>query len=68
MKKINHWFMNQLVVNKRDTRSTTDFIPLVNMHVPSKIRNLVGIEQTFGKQDDIPFLFFNCYCTGVYIL
>ena len=49
MKRIIHWFMNKTVETNRDTRSTDDFIPLVNWKVPSKIKNLVSIVQMFGK-------------------
>ena len=49
-----------MVVKKRDIRITADFIPLVNWKVPRKNRNLVCIVQKFGKQEDKPYLFFNC--------
>ena len=49
--------MNEMVVKKRDIRSTADFIPLVNRYVPSKIRNIVSIVQMLGKgRQTLPIL------------
>ena len=50
MQKSINWFMNEMVVKKRDTRSTADFSPLVNLQVPSKIRKLVNIVHMFEKK------------------
>ena len=43
MQKSIHWFMNEMVLKKRDIRSTTAFSPLVNSQVPSKITKIVSI-------------------------
>ena len=59
MKKSIHWFMNNTVEKNRDIKSTAEFSPLVNHLVPPKIRNLADIIQTFGKQDDKHYLWFN---------
>ena len=50
--------MKEMVVEERDIRSTSDFSPLVDHKLPSKIRKLVSILQMFGKKDDKPYLFF----------
>ena len=42
----NHTLVHlKMVVKNRDIRSTADFISLVNIKAPSKIRKLVGIVQ-----------------------
>ena len=49
VKKSIHLFMNEMVVKKRETSRTADFIPLVNHQVTSKIRNIVGIIHMLEK-------------------
>ena len=68
IKKFIHWFMNKTVVEKRYISSNAGFDPLVNLKVPSKMRNLVCIVQMFGKQDDKYYLLFNCERPHVDIL
>ena len=65
MKKIIHWFMSKMVVKIRDTRSTSDFSPLVNWQVTSTIIKRSGIVHAFGKKYDKPYLFFNFERTDV---
>ena len=50
MQKSIHWFMNEMVLKKGDTRSTAAFRPLVNRQVPAKIRNHVSIVQMLEKK------------------
>ena len=59
-KKIINLLINYMFVKKRGIRSTAAFKPLVNWKVPSNIRKLAGIVQTFGKKYDKTYLFFNC--------
>ena len=53
MQKSIHWFMNEMVVKRRDTSITDYFSPLVNHQVPSRIRKLVSIVHK-------PYLFYDC--------
>ena len=50
IQKSMHWFINKMVVKKRDTRGTDDFSPLVNRQVPSNIRKLVSIVKMIKKE------------------
>ena len=65
MNKIIHWLMKNIVVKNSYIRSSFDFSPLVICQAPSKIRKLVCIVHTFGKQYYKPYLFLKCECRDV---
>ena len=60
MKKMIHCFMNKMVLKTRGTRSTATFITLFNRQVTPNIRKLVSIVQILEKEEDKPYLFYDC--------
>ena len=64
MQKIIHWFMNRMVVKRRDIRNTSDSCTLVNRQVPSKIRSIVSIVQMLEKEDKT-YLSYDCELPSV---
>ena len=65
MKKIIPWSINEMVVKKRDIRSTDAFSPLVNSQVPSNTRKLVSIVHMIETKEDKPYLLYDCENTSV---